>query len=317
MPRFPSVPHPGLTAAVLAGTVWAMYVWEGHAPPAFHSDFDPLHVAARAVLQGQDPYAAVRAAPDLLYPLYYPLTAPVLIAPLGALSARLAVTLFAGFGAALLAYGLAREPWRLWILLSAPVYHAVHVGQWSPWVAAGAWLPWAGLVWAAKPSVGLAYFVAWPSRPAAIGCALLTLLAFLVWPGWVPAWLSTIRGAPYYVAPVFRPLGFLGLLAWLRWRRPEARWLGMLTLIPHTDSVQEMLPLLFVAQTGIELAVLIGLGWVAYLLILFTVPWNNRDVPGMLEAHWPFVFGLLYLPALVLILRRPTAAAPARTEAPR
>lgn len=48
----------------------------------------------------------------------------------------------------------------------------------------------------------------------------------LLLPHWPVDWLDALRGAPHYAPPVQRPGGFLLLLAFLRWRQPEARMLG-------------------------------------------------------------------------------------------
>ena len=182
--------------------------------------------------------------------------------------------------------------------------HAVVYGQWSPWLTAAIGIPWLGLVWAAKPSVGLAYFAGWPSRAAVIGGAALTLLAFVVWPGWVPHWLDAARSGAQYIPTILRPGGFLALLAFFRWRQPEARWLGVLSLVPQCLSMQDLLPTLLIARTRRELALLMLCQWVALVLIVRHVPFDGRDIPGMLERQWPYLLVGAYLPALALLLLR-------------
>jgi hypothetical protein len=302
-----------LIAAIAIGLVVGYLVWVGEGPPSPpRTDWDYFWVAAHSLIHGQDPYVGVAEevkAGRFDVPLYYPATAPLILAPLGALTRRLAFALWAGGGIGLLAYALARQGmWRLWGLISAPVLVATFQGQWSTWLTAGAVLPWLGFVWAAKPSIGLALFIGWPSRRAAIGAVLIVLLSLIVVPGWITEWLQVVRGAPHYLAPVQRPWGFLLLLAFFRWRRPEARMLGALALIPHTTNPYDMVPLLLIPQTRLELAVFMGLGYVAQALIKAparVLPYQPPDLAvRWLAINWTTFLILVYLPCLLMVLRR-------------
>jgi hypothetical protein len=282
----------------------AAIVWAGDLPAARrHLDFDWFYVAGKALAHGENPYDAVLAA-RLGTPLFYPATMPVLMAPLGLGSERLAASIFLGLGLGCLAYGVtARGWWRLGILLSAPLAHAFMEGQWSPWLTAAATLPWLGLVWTAKPTVGLALFAGWPTRQAILGGGALILLSLAVLPGWPAQWLATTARSSYHIAPVMRPFGWLLLLAWFRWRTPEGRLIGTLALVPYTVSLLETLPLLLVAKRPRDLALLVGLGWLARVLTdRVTVQLTPIDLPGLMHAQWPYILVLCYLPALALVL---------------
>jgi len=289
-------------------------VWVGREDPMPRArDFDYLWVASRAVWQGDDPYAAVQDAVKqgaLEYPFYYPATAPVFLAPFGALPFRLGVSLFTALGMALLAWSV--QGWRRWILVSPPAIQAVLYGQWSPWLTAAVGLPWLGLVWAAKPNIGLTLFSGWPSRLALFGGLGLLALSLALLPHWPADWLTAIRDTPHYKAPVQRFGGALLLLAFLRWRRPEARMLGVLALVPHTTGVYEHLPLLLIPQTKKTFAMLVGLSYVATLLAYRGVPYET--VAKMLDAQWPYFLVLVYLPALYLVLRAPEGGSAERRE---
>jgi hypothetical protein len=292
--------------ALAVGSLAAALTWVGRAPPSTTADFDPFWVAGRALAHGVSPYQAVQGAANLEYPYWYPAPAAVLLAPFGLLSRHLAITLWAGLGFALLAYAVTgRGWWRLGIVASAPAVHALLLGQWSPFIVAACALPWLGFVWAAKPSVGLACAIAYPSRQAAIGSAILIAVSFLLAPGWVGEWRATLAGAPYFTPPVLRPLGVLLLAAWLRWRTPEGRLLGSLAVVPHTTTLYELLPLALIARTPRQLTTLVVLGYGALLIHYRWMPYGPTDVPGNLAAEWPWILGLGYLPALILTLRLP------------
>ena len=260
-----------------------MLVWLGHAPPAARTDFDATGLASQAMLRGENPYAAVRnaiASNHLQYPLFYPATAPVMLLPLAWLPFRTLIAIWTGLGLGFLAASL--TGWRRWILVSAPAIHAVLLGQWSPWLVAATGLPWLELVWAAKPSVGLAYFAGWPSRRAIISGVSLVLLSLALVPAWPADWLATVRGQPYYLPPVGRRFGFLLLLGFLRWRTPEGRFLGTLALVPHTTVIHEALGLLLCARTPRQLALLQGLGYLAMYLVYTRTHYGPGEPAGML-----------------------------------
>jgi hypothetical protein len=217
------------------------------------------------------------------------------MAPFGVLSNRVAVSLFTALGMAFLAWGLERGPlFRRWMLVSAPALQNVLLGQWSPWLTAAVGLPWLGVVWAAKPTIGLALFAGWPSRWAFFGGLAVLVLSLLLLPHWPADWLTALRSTPQYMAPVQRPGGALLLLAFLRWRRPEARLLGVLSLMPHTAGVYESLPLLLIPQSGKRFAVLLGLQYLAAFLAYTVVS------PGNLGGM------LIYLPCLWMVLKQPS-----------
>jgi hypothetical protein len=148
-------------------------------------------------------------------------------------------------------------------------------------------------------------FVGFPGRRAVIGGLVLAVMALAAMPAWPVRWLEALRQS-IQVAPVARPGGVLLLLALLRWRQPEARMLAALACVPQTIGLYETLPLFLIPRTRWEGY---GLAAASYLAAFGQAALMPRT-PGMpletLLAHrWPFIFILLYLPALGLVLRRP------------
>ena len=301
--------------AIAVACITAAFVWAGHAPGAkITTDWSYIWFGARGVAHGQSPYTTVLDAIDaglLPVPLFYPATATVLTVPLGLLPFRLSITLWSALGMGLLAFALsARTWWRLWALVSAPVLAAMFLGQWSLYLTAATALPWLGVFWVAKPSVGLAMFAGWPSRRAAIGCVVLLALSLLILPRWPGQWLDTLKGMPQYLSPLQRPGGFLLLLAWLRWRSPQARMLGTLAIVPHTTGIYEMVPLFLIPNNRTELAVLMAGTYLAQALSSIPPPVGGiieRDA-NFLTANWDIFYMLCYLPSLIMVLRRPHTA---------
>ena len=263
------------------------------------SDFADLWYGLIAWQAGANPYLTVRALhPDVA--LFYPFPALVLLWPLGYLPLHLAEAVFVGIGAAaLVAAGWGRP--LLVAMLSASAFATIVQGQWSLLLTASALAPALGVAWAAKPSLGLVIALAYPRRSAFVGAAALVLLSFAIWPGWVAAWLPGLERT-VHLAPVLRPGGVVLLLALLRWRRPEARLLAAMALIPQTGALYDTVPLFLIPRTR----------WAAYglagLTQLAAVIDAARQTPGMdlvaaLERRWPVLLLLVYVPALVLVLR--------------
>jgi hypothetical protein len=274
------------------------------------SDFDQLWRAARIALAGQDPFAASRAQPipaGLPRPdgLYYPLTAVVIAAPLAALplsTARLAwiaVGVFSFTFLLLRRYSYTHLP----AVMSGAFLMAVSLAQWSPYLACAVLSPAFAWVLSAKPNVGLAAAVSSRVTPLTITLALVPIVLAFAWrPEWVSAWRETLKLASHFHAYVVRPGGVLLLLALLRWRRPEARWLTVVACVPGTPGAAEA-------------------------LVLFTFPMSLRQclclallthVPNFLMARARFatfqaftdrgallMLGFVYLPALMVVLSRP------------
>jgi SAM-dependent methyltransferase len=263
--------------------------------------------AGRALLHGADPYAAV-APLGTGYPFFYPISAVVLAAPLAWLPWP--VFHVVGMGISGFAFGLAAERYGRGLMaavLSAAFAEAMVEGQWSPLLTAAAVIPTLGFVWGAKPSVGAALFAGFPSRRALIGAVALLALGTLLRPTWLPEWLAAL-GQSNHVAPVLRPGGFLLLLAFIRWRRPEARLLGALALVPQTTVLYETLPLFLIPATPREGYALALASWVAAFVQDWAVPPGSVSLTGSIAARWPIVAVLVWLPALVLVLRRPNVA---------
>jgi hypothetical protein len=264
-------------------------------------DFDQIWLGSRALLQGRNPYVEVPRS-GFVAPLYYPLPAMLVGAPFALLPLSSARVAFVGAGAFLLAYALTARAWHplLW-LAGGPYLAAAIAGQWSPFVTAAVILPAVGLTWAAKPTVALPLFVGWPGWRPVAWAAGLAVLSLLIRPGWVHDWLAAIRDAPV-AAPIQRPLGVLLLLALARWRRPEARMLAGMALIPHSELMYDLVPLVLVCRTRRETLLLAALG----LLALVIAPHASPDtIVADTRREWPFIFGLQYLPALVMVLLRP------------
>jgi hypothetical protein len=159
----------------------------------------------------------------------------------------------------------------------------------------------------AKPNVGLASLSPHLRPRAAITCAVaivaILALSFAVRPDWLGAWRSAIANAPHVVAPIMRPFGFLLVLAALKWRRADARLLLVMSCVPHTPSLYDLVPLFFVCRTLRETLVL--------ALLTHAIFWGNvvfgsyNTFDAYAEGLGRAIVAVVYLPVLVAILFRP------------
>ena len=275
------------------------------------ADFDQLWLASHAVWHGVDPYAALHGS--FWRDLYYPLPAVVMAMPSALLPSVIAHACFAGLGIAAAAFALSsRGWWGLIGLASYPALDAVQLAQWSPLFVGAALLPKLEWLAIAKPTTGLAtvasYAVERPARGLWFGVAVsvsIICACFIIQPDWLSRWLAATRSAEHFAPLVARPGGFLLLGALLRWRLPEARLLALLAIVPQTIAPYEALLLTLVLRSRREALVF---SFASLLMIPFLVRvGGGSSLAPRIDHDAPVLILFLYLPALVMILRRPNA----------
>lgn len=299
----------------------AATLWIARATVLVTADFGVSWNGARALLAGLDPYAAVgpgRRFP-MPWPNLYPLTASIVELPLAPLPGDWARALFAGVTGALATLGLTRRHWHgLLALASSAALATLVLTQWSFGLVAAATVPGAAWLVVAKPNLGLACAAGWHTKRqwtwGVAGGALLAAAALVAWPAWPGEWIAVARQAPQVRMMVATPGGFLLLLALLRWRRPEARLLAALALVPHTPAYYDALLLFLVPDTIVETLALTLLTWATFLLDAVVVPrTTGADMSVALATAAParqaLMLALLHLPCLVMVLRRPNEGA--------
>jgi hypothetical protein len=292
--------------AITIGCCAAYLAWPGVGVVGA-SDFDPVWFAARALLSGGSPYGAVGPgrAFEWPFPLLYPLPAVLVAAPFTALPHGAAGMVFSGVSAGLMAWALTRDaPYRLSAVLSFSFLYAAAVSQWSPLLVASALLPGLGFLLVAKPTIGLALWLYRPRWQTAVGGAALLAISVAIRPQWPLEWIHTFGAASHIRPPIASLGGPLILLALLRWRRPEARLLVALACVPHTTLLYEILPLFLVPASWGESILLVVLTWVVQMVLFL----NLGPLPDLMD--WTRMsaaasVALIYLPCLIMVLRRP------------
>lgn len=305
--------HSRLIVAILIGAVSAAVVgiFQSLKPVGHHTDFGPVWFGARALLAGKDAYAMIGPGQvfDWSFGLSYPATALVIAAPLSGLSEAAASTIFVGLSTALLAFAITDRGFdRLPLFLSAAFVNALTAAQWSPMMTAAISLPWLGWMVVAKPSYGLALLAftrGWSHVAiAACGGALILVVSLLLRSTWPFEWMASV-GRASFTAPIHHFGGFLMLLALLKWRRPEARLLVAMTIMPQTFYWYETLPLMLIPATYRQSLVL-SLGSSTGYAIMLAMLYGGYTVTGrMLGA---LMITSTYLPCLWLVLLRPNEA---------
>lgn len=239
----------------------------------------------------------------------YPLTTAILVAPFALFPPVWAAALFVGVGSALLSWGITRDGYhKLPIFGSAPFIWVCHSAQLSPWITAGALIPWLGWLWPAKPTIGLATLSFRPSRIALIGGALFIAGSLIIDPYWPQEWVATLtnwnQASLGKRIPVMSMGGPLLLLALTRWRRPEARMFLVLAFIPQTIMFYDQLPLWLIPRTRLQSATLGLLSLVGLILGNLALP-SNPTWSQAADTYWPMVLATCYLPALAMVMREP------------
>ena len=285
-----------LVVAVAVAAISAGFVLQLVARPNVFTDFEVLWRAARIWQSGKDPYGMRPCC------LFYPMPAVMFVWPLHQLPLGVAAAVFVAVPAGMLAWRLTREAlWPLLALASPSFVMAAILGQWTPWLLLGLMWPALGFLFASKPTLGLACFVYRPSMRAALGGTGALLLSLLLLPAWPREWLANLGSVIEHPAPIAAPFGGLLILSVLRWRTPEARLLLAMACVPQLLLFADQLPLLLVARTRREAAMLTLGGWVAAIF------WYVQEAEkyGAVSFAAPYVLAGCYLPALWVVLRRP------------
>ena len=305
--------YAAMAVAIVCGII--AYWRTSRSPDEPGGDFWQHWTAARAVLHGADPYTVItpttlRVAGDsnTVYgnQWFYPLPVIALALPVAMLPATVAGAVFTAGASGALAFLLTADGLGvLAVLLSAPFVLCVFAAQLTAALLAASLVPIAQGLLVVKPTTGLALLAARPTRWAIIGGVILCIGAFLILPSWPREWLGAVAGSPYYHAPILRGIvgPFLGLAA-LRWRRPEARVLFVLACVPQLLLFYDQLPLVLVPGSQRERLVFAWSSWAAYVGWVVTSSHGAFQVVDLREAA-PWVLALVYLPALVMVLRRP------------
>ena len=302
-PTSPSI-RSRVAIAIALGLFAATVSWIATHRPGFGvPDFHWWWVGARALLDGQNPYEAVPRIIGPEFRLFHPMPAVLVTVPLALLQPDVALSLFSGLSTATLAFAITKHSFdRLPLFLSASFAHAAVMGQWSLILTAAMVVPWLAFLGAAKPNVGVAMLGQSLSWRAAVGMLAFAVASLVVMPTWPREWLAQLPDSPYHFSPLRTPLGFLLLLALARWRRPEARLLVVLGVIPQSPFVYEALPLFLVPRTRFQTYALVIGSDLALGVYALT--------RGMETDRFYFLNGLavvvgMYLPALWMVWRRP------------
>ena len=302
----------GLTVLVGLGIAVAYSLQSGAAKPA--KDLTPVLMGVRSIMQGQSPFVRDVAVDGTGARMLYPMPTYLVFAPFAWTPDYLVRALWSGFGAAMLTWlALGRFGIHgLAIVFSRCGALAISIAQFSPYFFMGALVPGWQVLAVAKPTLGIIVWCYRPSWWPIIGGSVLIAASFLVLPTWITEWRSQLTGVGWYLpaAAIWRGGGPLLLLAASRWRRPEARLLLALACVPHNFAWYDQLLVFLVAERQREVWILFVLSWVAALgsaYALFDLGYINRPDPFSL-FRIPIV-ALLYLPALLMVLKRPNKGA--------
>lgn len=293
------------------GVATAVYVYfYGVRNPHLTSDFDQMWAAARALWHRQNPYEVIGYAKPFYWwwPFFYPLPAAVMVAPIGLVPVIAARMVFTSVSVGALAWLITREGWaRLPAFLSISFFTSIELAQWSPLMTAALLAPSLSWVAVAKPNWGIAIVAASSSpriwKPLLVGAGGLTIVAFVLQPGWVADWVTILRTAKHFRAPVSLPFGILMLVALLRWRRPEARLLVAIACLPQTPGFYDALILFIIPRTSRESLALTVATFVVFFAMAFRGPWPTGD--AWMQDIARFTLWFLYLPCVALVLTRP------------
>ncbi|MBL0171663.1 MAG: hypothetical protein IPP90_13230, partial [Gemmatimonadaceae bacterium] len=281
--------------------------------PSWPTDLDQWYFAARAMLQGRNPYDAVGPAREFKWdwPLNYPLSTVLLTMPLTVLSLPAARVAFSTVAGGVLGYALGKDRFqRIGLVFSAAFVIAISRNQWSPFITAAYFAPMAAVFLAAKPNMALAFLASIRSwrplrRIAGIGLAAVAV-SVMVRPSWPLEWLRALGQMEYVVAPIMRPYAWMLALALLKWRRTDARIFLALVCVPQTPSLYDLLPLFVLMRTPRDVSILSLLTHALFLTIVVLGPFPSFDRYAYELGNVATV--VIYLPVMLMLLGRPNVS---------
>ena len=281
----------------------------GLEPGGTAGDYTWYWRAARALMDGHSPYAVIK--PVGPYPFdvgfNYPMTMAMFMVPFAKLSPALGAAIVMGIGTLLLAFGITREGFgRLAVFGSVPFFVCLESGQVAPLVAAAALIPAVSWLSSMKPNIGLASVAYNPEFKVIVLNIIVLVVSVVMFPHWPAEWLDMIRHRTpgNYGSPLMIPGGFILLFALIRWKRPEARLLAVMSLVPQSLLFTDQLMLWLVPKTRNESMILSILSFPAMLIGAGLVG-AHANVAAYTRSMGPPILAFLYLPCLIMVLRRP------------
>jgi hypothetical protein len=263
------------------------------------SDFDALYDTAIRLVQRQNPY------PPGMQGLPYPLPAVLLAVPFTLIPVGIARPIFDILIGWAFAYALwkHRGPFGLLAIVSGPYLFAMASGQTTPLMVAASLIPALGFLQVLRPNTSAPLWIARPTWIALLGAGGFLALSLAILPTWPRDWWMALPAdTTQLVPPIMRPLGFVLLLAAVRWRTPEGRLILATAFAPQSTLLYELVPMALVPANRLEMLVFVASSWIPLLAAdqLLIAPGSAEW--GMIG--WQVTLFAGYLPMLALLLRR-------------
>ena len=259
----------------------------------YGGDFGWNHMAAREFLQGVDPY---RHPPAEDY-APYPFPAVIFAMPFLVLPPVIAASVFFGISSGLMAYGLLANGWAsLLVFTCCPFWIALQWAQWTPLIVASAFFSFLAITVCIKPQISLPVVLTHLNKVAIISAFSLLAVSLILYPSWPWRWLKSLSGYQAYCALLTIP-GPLLLLAFKRWRDPDARLLLLASIFPQR-WLYDGLILWLIPKTRKEFLYTALVSWTALAWLLL------RNTDSLIERGAVLTLSF-HVPMLITILRRP------------
>ncbi len=285
-----------ITIAVIVGIIAAILCYNNDiAYQRGGGDIGTPICMGRVILANQDPYTTDGCGHSVGANLNHtnPLTAVVLLLPLGGLSPSMAAGVFFGLISALLAYAVTHNgPVGLLIFVGFPYWHALQTVQWAPLLVSAALLPALLPLALAKPHLALPILATRLTIRRLVACLVFLALTFMIDPLWPVRMVVRVPMAGEYLPPILLlPVGPALLLAGLRWRSERGRFLLLLACTPQRMFYDALL-LWLLPRTYREYLLMGSLSWLSYFgSFFFPQGGSIWSIAG------------IYLPMLALIWR--------------
>jgi len=166
-------------------------------------------------------------------------------------------------------------------------------------------MPWLGAVAVGKATLSAAVFAYRPNWRFVVSAAGIGLLSLAFLPGWPAEYFAEIAGRTRgnYRVPLLVGPGILLPLALLRWRRPEARLIAVMSCVPQTMLFYDQLALGLVAGSLRQAMIFAACSYLPFFVIPLMAPRGTLAVLSDITSV--LIVWMYYLPCLIVVLARP------------
>ena len=161
-----------------------------------------------------------------------------------------------------------------------------------------------------KPQTGLPIILINLTWRRLLALVMFISLAFIVYPGWPLAWYAQAKNYDGVIPLLALPLGPLMLLALLKWREKDMRFLFLMACVPQR-ALYDLTPLYLLPKSLRQMLAACFLSWAAFVpLLAANYYWGSPPRQVFLSLAFVYLplLAMQFIPTLAAKLNRAEGA---------